>query len=384
MSSIERVRCCWWLLCGVALVAAACDGAGQGGVCPGNEDHAPQDVDEAKLLTFWQGSITVNAEKKLHGDLAEDTIAHAGFSDMYEFRPVDPAVQPYSEACYVVMSQPTDIKRCVVVDCTADTDCPDGFACHYSDCVPEFRSCTAAGDCPDSQYCEIMTAEGDPRHPLGFCMSPLCEEQDECAAGLDCADSRYYHLHVDSVTFGGMAGDDEVLEPDANDLLSSGYWDGFAFEEAAVGVTVASGTGTRDFPGFSVEVPAPTMPRVTRFGGIDNPRLEESPQIGLSMERTEPLWVKWEAGDGDFIVITLTPGTGSQTAYGKLVCATEDDGCLRIPSSALLQLALDRAVNFKFRIGRYNRTVWWLEEGEEILAAADIEASAVLEAVVGR
>jgi len=84
------------------------------------------------------------------------------------------------------------------------------------------------------------------------------------------------------------------------------------------------------------------------------------------------------------MVISLTPNAGTLTEFGKLVCVTEDDGCLNIPAWALSQMALDQATNFKFRIGRYNREVWSLQEGDDVLAAADVEASAVLEAVVAR
>jgi len=151
-----------------------------------------------------------------------------------------------------------------------------------------------------------------------------------------------------------------------------------------VTVTVATEGGERDFPSFSAVVRAPAMPVITHFSGIDDPVMEESPPIGLAVDRTTPLDIAWEAGDGDFMTMVLSPGTGSETPYGKLVCTTEDDGCLRVPSAALGHLALDRAVNFKMRLTRHNRTVWTLEEDGEVLAAADVEASATLEAVVAR
>ena len=108
------------------------------------------------------------------------------------------------------------------------------------------------------------------------------------------------------------------------------------------------------------------------------------PSTSLAVDRADPLWIQWEADGGDFMVISITPYKGTQTEFGKLVCVTEDDGCLNIPASALGHMALDRATNFKFRIGRYNREVWSLQEGDDVLAAADVEVSAVLESVVGR
>ena len=120
----------------------------------------------------------------------------------------------------------------------------------------------------------------------------------------------------------------------------------------------------------------PAMPVLTRFGDITSPNLAEGPKLGLSVNRVEPLWISWEPGDGDYMVFSLTPGTGTLTKFAKLRCVTMDDGCLQIPGSALGHLALQGQPETQqlLRQGRAVGTAIGLQDRHLVLEVTDIVA----------
>jgi hypothetical protein len=191
-------------------------------------------------------------------------------------------------------------------------------------------------------------------------------------------------LEVTSVTLQGLAGGDLVMEPDAYGRLAPVTLPGRAFVAPRVDIAVASGAGPEDFPAFSASLPAPVAPVVRRLGDLSPVDLASAPSLGISSQQGYDVELEWEPGGGDYVEVLLVPGAGSSTPYGKLRCITFDDGCLAIPYSALNHLALDAATNFRLRIERHQFRLHSERDGDQVRAAALVDLSSSLEAVVLR
>ncbi|MBW1810826.1 MAG: hypothetical protein JRJ87_21725 [Deltaproteobacteria bacterium] len=192
-------------------------------------------------------------------------------------------------------------------------------------------------------------------------------------------------LGVNMVTFEGLVGGQL-------DLMASGdppkidprLYPGSAFLEDSITISVASSDGLTDFPSFTELIAAPEMPVVTQLGDKINPDMGSGPSIGISIDRIEPLVVKWEAGAGDYIDVKIIPGSGSDTKHLKVRCVTYDDGCLEIPAAAIQYLVPDLATNFQFKIERHNFVLHSIKDGDATKAAALIDVSSILEGTVLR
>jgi hypothetical protein len=191
-------------------------------------------------------------------------------------------------------------------------------------------------------------------------------------------------LSVTSVTFLGLSGGTLVLEPDEFGSLPTELLPQSGFEGAEVSISVAADGAPDSFPGFSDVIPSPAMPVLTRLGDHAPVYLTEAPSLGIVVERTEPLEVNWEPSGADYVEIKIIPGAGSETPFAKLRCITFDDGCLEIPAAALTHLAQDAATNFRFRIEHHFFGLNSVREGDQVVAATQIDSSASLEGIVLR
>ena len=185
-------------------------------------------------------------------------------------------------------------------------------------------------------------------------------------------------LNVTSVTVKGLTGGDRTINPNGSNPLIEGR----AFDSDQVSFIVASGTGADDFPGFDDSINAPVFPKLLRLGDLSSLDLSTGPSLGITFYRADPFYVQWKPSNADYIEIVLMPGTGTQTGYAKLLCIAFDDGCLEIPADAIATLALDTCTNFRFRIERHNFKSHLIMDGETTKAAALIDVSSVLEAIV--
>lgn len=192
-------------------------------------------------------------------------------------------------------------------------------------------------------------------------------------------------LNVTQVTVGGLAGGDLVLEPAGDPpKISPELIDGRAFAGEAVSFTIESGAGATDFPAFSEELPAPDPVVITRLGDRENPDMSQGPSINISIDRIDPLEVRWKPGGGDYFEFKIVPGSGTDTKYVKLRCITYDDGCLSVPADALVYLVPDKATNFQLKAERHNFVLHPIKDGDLTQAAALIDVSSTLEATVLR
>lgn len=191
-------------------------------------------------------------------------------------------------------------------------------------------------------------------------------------------------LHVDRATFGGLAGGEVVLEPNANEHLPTDLLPQRGFDAATVTIEIESPGGQGDFPAFSDEIPAPAQPVLLAIGDLTDPDLAAGPSLGIATDRTDHMRVKWEPAGSDYVEIKLLPGAGSATPWGKLRCITFDDGCLEIPAAALSQLAMDEAVNFDFRIEHHFFVIHPIGQGAQPEASALIDTSSTLQGTVVR
>jgi hypothetical protein len=192
-------------------------------------------------------------------------------------------------------------------------------------------------------------------------------------------------LGVNTVTFDGLVGGQLNLTASGDPpTISPRVYPGSAFQDASIGIAVASDDGLTDFPSFTEQIAAPEMPVVTQLGDRVDPDMGAGLSIDISIDRTEPLQVKWEPGSGDYIEVKIIPGSGSSTKHLKVRCITYDDGCLEIPADAIQYLVPDEATNFQFKIERHNFVLHSIKDGEATKAAALIDASSVLEGTVLR
>ncbi|NOZ86991.1 MAG: hypothetical protein GXP49_12155 [Deltaproteobacteria bacterium] len=372
------------VLSSIILSSFGCGDNNNGGICPGDTDLVPNLVeDETDLDTFKVASLSINALNKLGAQTERDTQVQAHFSDFIEYRIYVSDRISYSATCEVYTSQPVTLQRCRVVGCDDQNPCPEGYSCMFQDCRPTWKTCTGDDDCPGG----IMVCEA------GYCVSPPCctnppcreGELDSCPKGFECTKSKSFPLEVNSVSFKGLKGGEVKLEPKENGNIEPRLINELAFQDGnKIEIQVDSSEGQWSYPAFSMEMDVPEDVVMTRFDKITNPVLEESPSLNLAVDREDPLWISWVPGNGDYMVFTLTPKAGTETPYGKLRCVTFDDGCLRVPAEALDHLALDKATNFKMKLDRHLNRIWSKKTGGTTDAAALVDLSFSLEAVVGR
>lgn len=190
-------------------------------------------------------------------------------------------------------------------------------------------------------------------------------------------------MGVDQVTIGGLAGGDLVMTPDP-ERIPPEILPGRAFEGGTVTIDVTSAGGALDFPAFSDELDVPEQVVIKRLGKHKNPDIVSGPSLDITLERSEPLQVVWEAGNGDYFEVKLIPGAGSPTAWQKLRCITFDDGCLEIPAEAINHLARDEATNFNIKVERHSQKMHVIKDGDVTQAIALLDASSWLGGIVGR
>jgi hypothetical protein len=189
-------------------------------------------------------------------------------------------------------------------------------------------------------------------------------------------------MGVTQVTIGGLTGGDLVMTPDP-DRIPPEILAGRAFTGDSVTIDVTSPGGALDFPAFSEELVAPDEVVITRLGSHKDPDLAAGVSLDITLERTEPLKVQWEAGNGDYFEFKLIPGAGSPTAWQKLRCITFDDGCLEVPAAAINHLALDEATNFNIKVERHIQKLHVIKDGDVTQAIALLDASSWLGGLVG-
>jgi len=189
-------------------------------------------------------------------------------------------------------------------------------------------------------------------------------------------------MGVTQVTIGGLEGGDLVMTPDP-DRIPPEILSGRAFTGDSVTIDVTSPGGALDFPAFSDELDAPDQVVVKRLGPYKDPDLTAGLSLEITLERTEPLRVEWEAGNGDYFEFKLIPGSGSSTAWEKLRCITYDDGCLEVPAAAINHLALDEATNFEVKVERHIQKLRVIKDGDVTQAIALLDASSWLGGLVG-
>ncbi|MBN2498577.1 MAG: hypothetical protein JXR96_28560 [Deltaproteobacteria bacterium] len=190
-------------------------------------------------------------------------------------------------------------------------------------------------------------------------------------------------MHVDSVAFTGLT-EEVLLLPDENGNLPPELLPVRGFAAEQIGIEVSSGSEDGDFPAFEDFVAAPAMPVLEAVDGRSYEALREDCAIGIAIDRVEPLRVEWEPAEGDYVEFKIIPNSGASTDYMKLRCITFDDGCLEVPPGALGNLALDAATNFRLRLERHRFTLHSIKSGDEVEAAALIDASASMETLVTR
>jgi hypothetical protein len=188
-------------------------------------------------------------------------------------------------------------------------------------------------------------------------------------------------MGVEQVTIGGLAGGDLVMTPDP-DRIPPEILPERAFAGDTVTIDVTSAGGALDFPAFSEELDVPDQVVIRRLGKHKDPDLVSGLSLDITLERTEPLRVEWEAGNGDYFEFKLIPNN-SPTGWQKLRCITFDDGCLEVPAAAINHLALDEATNFKIKVERHNQKLHVIKDGDVTLAIALLDASSWLGGLVG-
>jgi hypothetical protein len=370
------------ILCGLCVLFMLSACGSDGSACGEGNDGVPDITDENDLATFWIARIAADDMNQVTGpDPGHRTLVQAHFADFSTYRVILAERLAFSEACFINTSRQVVVGRCELTTfCDTDAECPSGYSCQGDD--PLTMQCYSSQDpCAEDSDCEgILLC--DPA--LLACVSPECIAS-ECPVGYECVESRSYPLDVDSVTFGGLAGGDLVLQPEGTGgTIPPEVLPNRAFEQEALTIDVASGSDERDYPAFAETVSVPDIPVLTRLGEHKDPDLTNMLSIGINSTGEEPLLVRWIPAGADYVEFQISPGAGSDTRHMKLRCTTYDDGCLEVPVEALHHLSLDKATNFQLKIERYNFVVHSIREGDAVRAAAMISAGSVYEGTVLR
>jgi len=192
-------------------------------------------------------------------------------------------------------------------------------------------------------------------------------------------------LQVTRVVIEGLQGGPLNMEPAGDPpKIATQVITGRAFTASGVVFKVESTDGANYFPPLQAELPPPEAPVLTQLGEFTNPDLTKGLKLGITADRTDPLQVKWQPGNGNYIEVKLIPGRGSETPWAKLRCITFDDGCLHIPAEAVAFMVQDKASDFQFKIERHNFLLHSVREGDKVKAAALIDVNSALEATVLR
>jgi hypothetical protein len=345
--------------------------------CGTGQDGVPPLGVDSELNTYWIASVGISENETVGTNASHATVLMANFSDFSHYQVEVAQRFTFSEACFVYSSRPVVLSRCQPsLACGEGSPCLDGYVCLDGHCLESRVPCSKSEDCPEHQICEVEE---------GLCASARCGDGIGCAGDFTCVKGEAMSLHVDRVTFQGLAGGNRELVPNEgeNDLPPM-ILDGRAFLDPNVNIEIVAEQGERQFPAFSDSLAAPAAPKLRAIGQLESPDLSAGPSIGINAYRDEPLRVEWVPAGGDVIEIKLIPGSGTKTDYMKLRCITFDDGCLEIPAEAIHYLALDECTNFRFRLERHNMKIREVKEGEELKAAAVLDLSSELEATVLR
>ena len=135
------------------------------------------------------------------------------------------------------------------------------------------------------------------------------------------------------------------------------------------GLITITGDGGEDIAPFSVIVQAPLPVNLS------------SPSSGDIASAKAPLTVTWNAGDGDSILLTLTPlqaFTFQPTAGPAMACATEEDlGSFTVPAAAL-EMVRDGAMDRAFALGLTRIRQAQTSQGPAITATASRSSGGLL------
>jgi hypothetical protein len=366
------------------LVLAAVGGGcgGDGSACGPGRDGMPAVVDEdTELDTFWIGTVGVSELNIIGAGAEHTTLVQAHFEDMTDYQVYVAQRQLLSDACFLYEGRPEVLRRCRPIDACDETHpCPAPFVCRAGSCFAPHQSCTDDGDCDPALRCDRDT---------GQCDAVRCDSEI-CGANFACQEGSPVPLRVEKVAFTGITwsgGGAAELVPDADKKfrLPPKVLPARAYSGPEVGIQVfESGSGEMDYPAFSESLRVPEAPSLTRLDRHDGEALASGPSLDIQEHRTDPLTISWRAGNGDYVEVLLSPGSGSDTPWKKLRCITFDDGCLEIPAEGIAMLARDTATNFNLKIERHTFKLVQIREGSTLKAAGLLDLSSELQGVVGR
>jgi hypothetical protein len=79
----------------------------------------------------------------------------------------------------------------------------------------------------------------------------------------------------------------------------------------------------------------------------------DAPNADAAELLIDPLELRWAAGDGDYVDVTISPEEMEQTGGGQLLCIVRDDGCFTIPSEANTFLLASQTERYTLSIQRH-------------------------------
>ncbi len=105
----------------------------------------------------------------------------------------------------------------------------------------------------------------------------------------------------------------------------------------------ATVTSSGDFAPFSASLD-PADPVV----------VESPPSDGTGLVERAGMRVRWNAGNGDAVVIRITPerAMGGVDSGGQIICQVIDDGCFDVPAAATTFLLSSNTEDYTFLLGR--------------------------------
>ncbi|NMB75362.1 MAG: hypothetical protein GYA21_09545 [Myxococcales bacterium] len=355
-------------------------GASDSACGPGHDDMPAVVDDDTDLATFWIGTVGVSELNIIGAGAEHTTLVQAHFEDMTDYQVYVAQRTLLSDACFLYEGRPEVLRRCRPVDPCDDTHpCPAPFVCRAGSCFAPHQSCTDDAECDPALRCDRDT---------GQCDAVRCNSES-CGTNFACQEGSPTPLRVERVAFTGITwtgGAAELVpDPDKKYRLPPKVLPLRAYAGTEVGIQVfASGSGEQDYPAFAETLRVPEAPTLTHLDQHSGEALADGPSLGIDEHRTEALTVSWKKGNGDYVEVLLSPGSGSDTPWKKLRCITFDDGCLEIPAEGIALLARDTATNFNFKIERHSFKLVQLLDGTVLRAVGLLDLSAELQGVVGR
>lgn len=136
-------------------------------------------------------------------------------------------------------------------------------------------------------------------------------------------------LDADKVTVTGLVGGSVTLDSAGGGRFTKTGLKSPLFTDNPITVKVQAKSSSSSFPSYDQKLAAPAQLELT----------SPDPKAKQLSAGTTDLDVAWNAGDGDWVELSVS--SNAKGATDRVVCVVEDDGCATMPIGAIEAIKLD-------------------------------------------